>query len=58
MNNCGPEIFISLKSNAISQEYKFGEVLGEGAFGNVRLVKNKVTGIVRAMKSIKKNSII
>lgn len=39
-------------------EYKLGEVLGEGAFGSVRLVKNKVTGIVRAMKSIKKSSII
>jgi len=35
-----------------------GELLGEGAFGSVRIVKHKSTGLSRAMKSIKKSNII
>ena len=35
-------------------DYKEIKILGEGSFGKVSLVKHKVTGIVRAMKSIKK----
>lgn len=37
----GPEIFVSLKKGSISNDYKLGELLGEGAFGSVRLVKHK-----------------
>ncbi|EGR27507.1 protein kinase domain protein [Ichthyophthirius multifiliis] len=41
----GPEIFVSLKTTNIQQEYKFGSLLGEGAFGCVRLVEQKKSGI-------------
>lgn len=54
----GPEIFISLKDKPIDSEYKFGELLGEGAFGSVRIVKHRTANIVRAMKTIKKSEII
>lgn len=41
--NIGPEIFVSLKEKdkPINLEYKFGEMLGEGAFGSVRIVKHR-----------------
>lgn len=57
----GPELFVSLKQGSISNQYKIDKVLGEGnkikfyllkkgAFGCVRLVTHKSTGIQRAMK--------
>lgn len=33
-------------------------MLGEGAFGSVRIVKHRTANVVRAMKTIKKNAII
>lgn len=54
----GPSIFVSLKKGSISSTYKIGEVLGEGAFGKVCLVIHRTTGMNRAMKSIKKKSIL
>ncbi|EAR83086.2 calmodulin-domain kinase (macronuclear) [Tetrahymena thermophila SB210] len=48
-----------LRTGNISSEYKFANViLGEGAFGVVRLVEQRQTGLRRAMKSIKKSNII
>jgi calcium-dependent protein kinase len=49
---------LTIKKTSINSEYKQGEILGEGAFGCVRVVKHKNTGIVRAMKQIKKSNII
>ncbi|EGR29659.1 protein kinase domain protein [Ichthyophthirius multifiliis] len=54
----GPEIFVALKKGFIQNEYKFGNILGEGAFGSVRLVEQKSSGLLRAMKCIKKSNII
>ena len=39
------------------EEYKFIKNLGEGTFGKVDLVEHKITGLVRAMKIIKKTSL-
>lgn len=50
-------MFISIKSGNVYNEYKKGEILGEGSFGSVRFVKHKGTGIYRAMKIIKKEAI-
>jgi serine/threonine protein kinase len=55
--NVGPEAFVSLKTTSITNDYKFQEVLGEGAFGVVRLVKHKSTGLIRAMKIIDKSKL-
>lgn len=33
-------------------------MLGEGAFGSVRIVKHRTANIIRAMKTIKKSAII
>ena len=35
-------------------DYEIVKTLGEGAFGQVHLVKNKMTKLIRAMKVIKK----
>ncbi|EGR29125.1 hypothetical protein IMG5_162280 [Ichthyophthirius multifiliis] len=53
-----PDIFIHLKQGTIQQNYKTGEILGEGAFGLVCKVTHKNTGMVRAMKTLKKSSVI
>lgn len=64
----GPEIFVSLKTDAIEDQYKIGQEIGEGddsilqivytnhigSFGKVILATHKATGIVRAMKTINK----
>lgn len=52
------DLFIHLKQGNISEEYKIGETLGEGAFGHVSKVTHKSTLMVRAMKCIKKTSLI
>lgn len=54
----GPEVFVSLKDKPIVSEYKLGEMLGEGAFGSVRIVKHRTANVIRAMKAIKKKNII
>lgn len=61
-------MFVQLKKGTISDFYETGEVLGEGtlrgnvlykgAFGKVWKVTHRTTRIVRAMKSIKKDSIL
>lgn len=43
-------------SGNITQHYDFVKVLGSGAFGEVKLATQKVTGIRRAIKSVKKEA--
>jgi calcium-dependent protein kinase len=43
---------------SIAENYKVGQILGEGAFGQVCKVIHKSTGMVRAMKTLKKSSLI
>ena len=55
--NITHESFINQKMFTYSKDYKMGKILGEGAYGKVALVKHKHSGVVRAMKIIKKNSV-
>ncbi|CAK56353.1 unnamed protein product (macronuclear) [Paramecium tetraurelia] len=54
----GVETFVQSKVGSIGTHYNFGKVLGQGAFGKVWKVTHKTTGLVRAIKQIKKNSLI
>ncbi|CAD8143599.1 unnamed protein product [Paramecium octaurelia] len=54
----GVDIFVKQKEGSIGQHYNFGKVLGQGAFGKVWKVTHKTTGLIRAIKQIKKSSII
>ncbi len=49
-------IFIQKTENDPLKEYTKIKLLGKGTFGEVFLVKHNVTGIIRAMKVIDKNS--
>mmetsp|Transcript_77511 Transcript_77511/g.107679 ORF Transcript_77511/g.107679 Transcript_77511/m.107679 type:complete len:446 (+) Transcript_77511:86-1423(+) len=53
----GPDIFVGLKEGGVGKFYKVGRTLGEGAYGKVYMVTHRNTGIVRAMKSIKKSAV-
>ncbi len=54
----------SNSSNCTSQnvvtreEFEFGQVLGEGAFGQVRLCRHKTTDVQYAAKILKKEALI
>lgn len=48
------EIFFSIKKTNILDEYQVGKVLGEGSYGQVKLVLHRRTNMERAMKIIKK----
>lgn len=48
------EIFFSVKKTDILAEYQVGKILGEGSYGQVKLVRHKRTNMERAMKIIKK----
>lgn len=52
------DLFINLKKGNILDYYKIGPTLGEGAFGQVSKVTHRQTGITRAMKTLKKSSLI
>ncbi|CAD8066872.1 unnamed protein product [Paramecium sonneborni] len=52
------DIFVQLKKGQISDHYITGKVLGEGAFGKVWKVTHKKTKLDRAMKQLKKTSIL
>ncbi|CAK91481.1 unnamed protein product (macronuclear) [Paramecium tetraurelia] len=54
----GIELFVNLKKASINKVYTFGQVLGQGAFGKVWKVTHKTTGLIRAMKQIKKSELI
>lgn len=51
------EIFFSTKTTAIEDEYEMKQILGEGSFGQVKLVVHKKTKMERAVKIIKKNEV-
>mmetsp|Transcript_800 Transcript_800/g.734 ORF Transcript_800/g.734 Transcript_800/m.734 type:complete len:332 (+) Transcript_800:23-1018(+) len=53
----GPDIFVGLKEGGVGKFYKVGRTLGEGAYGKVYSVTHRNTGMVRAMKSIKKSAV-
>lgn len=48
------EIFFSIKKTDILEEYQVGKLLGEGSYGQVKLVLHRRTKVERAMKIIKK----
>ncbi|CAD8053170.1 unnamed protein product [Paramecium sonneborni] len=54
----GPDIFINLKQGDITDNYIINKILGEGSYGQVRLVQHKKTGQQRAMKQISKKKIL
>ena len=45
------------EESAIEREYSFGEVLGQGSFGVVREVTNRLTGLQYAMKIVNKDKV-
>ena len=51
------ESLILHKKDKISKEYTFGKVLGEGAFGQVRLAIHIATQQTRAIKILKKSKV-
>jgi calcium-dependent protein kinase len=52
-----PGMFVGGKEGRISDTYSLGKKLGDGAFGCVRVAKHKLTGIIRAVKTIDKTSV-
>ncbi|CAK83286.1 unnamed protein product (macronuclear) [Paramecium tetraurelia] len=53
----GPDNFATLKQGQVTSYYRVEKSLGQGAYGEVRLVIHKQTGQRRAMKQIKKDKI-
>lgn len=51
------EIFFSVKTTPVTEDYDIKHVLGEGSFGQVKLVVHKRNKIERAMKIIKKQGV-
>ena len=47
-------MFVKKGDGTLRDSYKIGKVLGEGAFGEVRLCTNRETGEKRAVKVLKK----
>lgn len=51
-------ILITEGQNKVEDNYLILEKLGKGAFGDVFKVKHKISGLLRAMKAIKKDNVI
>lgn len=49
---------MSTNQRSIHEDYSIRETLGQGAYGKVVKVIHRRSGIVRAMKSIKKNTVL
>ena len=54
--NFNSDIFIQKLENDPFYEYSKEKLLGKGSYGEVYLVKNNITGTIRAMKVIDKNN--
>ena len=52
-----PDIIVSEVKSDPLKEYNVIKNIGEGTFGKVDLVEHKITGMIRAMKVLKKNNI-
>jgi len=50
------QMFIHEKKGKITNDYEVLSVIGKGGFGEVKKVIHKLTGDIRAMKIIKKES--
>lgn len=48
------EIFISIRRNDVLDDYQVGKLLGEGSYGQVKLVLQRRTNMERAMKVVVK----
>ena len=51
-----PNVIVSEVKSDPYKDYKVIKTIGEGTYGKVELVEHKVTGMVRAMKVIKKSN--
>ena len=49
-------MFISEKKGKITNDYEILSTIGHGGYGEVKKAKHKLTGDIRAMKIIKKES--
>jgi calcium-dependent protein kinase len=49
-------MFINEKRGKVTNDYNILEVVGKGGYGEVKKVVHKITGEIRAMKIIKKES--
>ena len=49
-------MFVAKHEGTLRDQYKIGKVLGEGAFGEVRLCTHRVTNEKRAVKVLKKEN--
>lgn len=56
--NIGPEMFVSLRKGDFKAIYNVGKTLGEGAYGKVCILTHKTTMMQRAMKAVKKSSVV
>jgi len=55
--NITSQQFVNEKRGKISKDYEILQVIGKGAFGEVKKVIHKLTGDIRAMKIIKKDKV-
>lgn len=51
------EIFFSIKNTPVTDDYLIGKLLGEGSYGQVKLVIHKRNGFERAIKIIRKQEL-
>lgn len=51
------EIFLSIKHSDILEDYSIGRLLGEGSYGQVKLVLHRRTNMERAMKVVLKSGV-
>ena len=50
-----PASFVTMNPHKFTEVYKVGGILGNGLFGEVRLVTHRLTGLVRAVKLFRKD---
>lgn len=53
-----PDLFVNIRQGNFDKEYELGKVLGTGAFSIVYQVTHVSTGMTRALKKIKKKSVV